>query len=132
MKILKSILLYASSVLAGLVALVFAFLEIRAVFAGDIKLMENPVGIAFSYIFRFVFYALMLTSVVLLIIRYIKKKPFDLLDMLFNAALIGGSFLSLLYYDWFISLVLAVLNIFLFMDRLFILPKEVKEEIIAE
>lgn len=132
MKILKSILLYASSVLAGLVALVFAFLEIRAVFAGDIKLMENPVGSAFSYIIRFVFYALMLTSVVLLIIRYIRKKPFDLLDMLFNAALIGGSFLSLLYYDWFISLVLAVLNIFLFMDRLFILPKEVKEEKIAE
>ena len=132
MKILKSILLYVSSVLAGLVALIFAFLEIRAVFAGDPNLMENPVGSAFGYIFRFIFYALMLTSVVILIIRFIKKKPLEFLDMVFNAALIGGGFLSLLYYDWFISLVLIVLNIFLFMDRLFILLKGIPEEKTAE
>ena len=118
MRLIKLILSYAALAISTIIAFVFIFIEIRPVFAGDFKLLENPALGVVSYLFRAIFYFLMIVNAILIVIDIIKKNKSELIYIIFNATLVGVSFLTLFFYDWYISLALALFNVFTLLIRL--------------
>ena len=101
---------YVVLVLAGLLATVFAFIEIRSVVAGDFTLMQNPSNGAVGYICRGLFYVTMLVNVVWLFINKVNKKRTSLNLLILSGLLVLSSVTLFFFYMFAIALVVLVVN----------------------
>lgn len=110
MRLVKSILVYLGVAIASLIALVFAFIELRSLFAGDFLLFNNPFLGAMAYILRGLYFLLIITLCVFIVLFRIHNKKICII--LFAAAISSliGAFLSLIFYDFIVSLVIIVIN----------------------
>ena len=101
---------YVILVLAGLLATVFAFIEIRSVVAGDFSLMQNPSNSVVSYVCRALFYAAMLANVIWLFINKINKKRTTLNLLVLSGLLVLSSVTLFFFYMFAIALAVLVVN----------------------
>lgn len=98
-------------VIVGLAALVFAFIEIRSLVAGDFTLMQNPTNSAIGYAARGVFYVAMLLCAVWLFGNKIIKKR-TTINLLILSILVAASSITLFFfYIPIIAIVVLGLNI---------------------
>ena len=101
---------YVILVLAGLLATIFAFIEIRSVVAGDFSLMQNPSNSVVGYICRALFYAAMLANVIWLFINKINKKRTTLNLLILSGLLVLSSVTLFFFYMFAIALAVLVFN----------------------
>ena len=101
---------YVILVLAGLLATVFAFIEIRSVIAGDFTLMQNPSNSVVSYVCRALFYVAMLANVIWLFINKVNKKRTTLNLLILSGLLVLSSVTLFFFYMFAIALALLVVN----------------------
>ena len=99
--IVKRILRIVSYVLLGLLALlaiVFAFIELRSLFAGDYQLMNNP-KIAFTgYLFRGLFYLSMLIFILCLVMLFVMKKEPSFPHYTVGIVMLLSSIVTIFFY----------------------------------
>ena len=119
MKLFLNILKYIASSIVGVLSLVFAFIEIRPLFAGDFLLMESPAASFIGYLFRALFFLVMFINALKVFLCVLFRRELSLAALIFNGVLIVGSVLSFLFYEWFIALILVVLNLLMLIIRLF-------------
>ena len=117
-----SILKYIACVFTGLIALIFAFVEIRPLFAGDFLLMESPALGFIKYLFRALFFLLVISNAIKVFYCVLKKREIDLKATIFNGAVLLGSSISFMFYEWYIALIILVFNILIFVLRVFNKP----------
>ena len=101
---------YVILVLAGLLATIFAFIEIRSVVAGDFSLMQNPSNSVVSYVCRALFYAAMLANVIWLFINKVNKKRTTLNLLILSGLLVLSSVTLFFFYMLAIALAVLVVN----------------------
>ena len=101
---------YVILVLAGLLATIFAFIEIRSVVAGDFSLMQNPSNSVVSYVCRALFYAAMLANVIWLFINKVNKKRTTLNLLVLSGLLVLSSVTLFFFYMFAIALAVLVVN----------------------
>ena len=101
---------YVILVLAGLLATIFAFIEIRSVAAGDFALMQNPSNSVVSYVCRALFYAAMLANVIWLFINIINKKRTTLNLLILSGLLVLSSVTLFFFYMFAIALAVLMVN----------------------
>ena len=101
---------YVILVLAGLLATVFAFIEIRSAVAGDFTLMQNPTNSVVGYVCRALFYVAMLANVIWLFINKVNKKRTTLNLLILSGLLVLSSVTLFFFYMFAIALVALVVN----------------------
>ena len=101
---------YVILVLAGLLATIFAFIEIRSVAAGDFTLMQNPSNSVVGYVCRALFYVAMLANVIWLFINKINKKRTTLNLLILSGLLVLSSVTLFFFYMFAIALAVLVVN----------------------
>ena len=106
MKIVKSILVYIGLVIASLVAIVFGFLQIRSLFAGDYSLMNNSTISFLGYLFRSLYFLSILALSIAIVVFRIKQKKICVILFMSSLALLVGAFLSFIHFEYFVSLVI--------------------------
>lgn len=113
MRLVKSILVYLGVAIASLISLVFAFVELRSLFAGDFLILNNPFLGALAYLLRGLYFLLIIALCVFIILFRTHKKKICII--LFGAAisLLIGALLSLIFYDYYISLVIIFITLIL-------------------
>lgn len=124
MKKFLSILKCAAAVFVGIIAIIFIFVEIRPIFAGDFKLFESPALAFIKYFFRAIFFIFMLLNTIKIFYCVLKNRSVDLEGAIFNGAIVVAAALTFFFYDWYIALILLVLNIGLYAIRMFNGEKE--------
>lgn len=110
MTLFKKILIYIISALVSLVAAVFMFVEFRSLFAGDFALMNNPGAAAVGYLFRGLYFLLIIALAVFIILFTIHKKKICIILFSSGLALFFGSLLSFMFYDQIIALVIVFIT----------------------
>ena len=101
---------YVILVLAGLLATIFAFIEIRSVVAGDFTLMQNPSNSVAGYVCRALFYVVMLANVIWLFINKVNKKRTTLNLLILSGLLVLSSVTLFFFYMFTIALAVLVIN----------------------
>ena len=124
MKKLFAVLKCIGASLVGVIGLVFAFIEIRPIFAGDWKLMESPAISFIEYLLRGVFFLFVFINALKVFMCVIQERGLSLSAIIFNGALIAASAITFFFYEWYISLILVVLNSLMLVLRVFIKDKE--------
>ena len=71
---LKSVLVFLGAGLAILVSFIFAFLELRSLFAGDFTLMNNSAMSFFVYLFKGLYFLSIIALAIFIIIFKVKNK----------------------------------------------------------
>ena len=113
MRLVKSILVYLGLAIASLVALVFAFVELRSLFAGDFLLFNNPFLGALAYLLRGLYFLLIITLCVFIVLFRVHKKKICIILFAAAISLLIGAFLSLIFYDYYVSLVIIFITLIL-------------------
>ena len=106
MRLVKSILLYAFLGVLSIVALLFAFVELRSLFAGDFRLFNNPFLGGLAYFLRGLYYLLIVTLCVFIVLFRTHHKKYCIILFAVAVSLLIGALLSLMFYDYYISLVI--------------------------
>ena len=114
--------------LAGIISLVFAFIEIRPLFAGDWKLMEIPAVSFIEYLLRGIFFLFMFVNALKVFMCVIQQRGLSLSAIIFNGALIAASGVTFLFYEWYISLALVIVNALMMVIRVFTIDKKEQEK----
>ena len=105
MKIVKSILVYIGLVIASLIAIVFGFLQIRSLFAGDYSLMNNSTISFLGYLFRGLYFLSILALSIAIVVFRIKQKKICIILFMSSLALLVGAILSFIHFEYYVSLV---------------------------
>ena len=74
MRLVGRIVSYIFLSLVGIVSLVFAFIELRCLSAGDFLLMNSPALSFLTYLFRGLFFLILLVFATYLFLALIKNK----------------------------------------------------------
>ena len=110
MRILERVLVYLGLALASIVALLFTFVEWRSLFAGDFLLFNNPFLGALSYFLRGLYFLLILTLCVFIVLFRTHHKKICIILFTGAVSLLIGAFLSLFFYDYYVSLVIILVT----------------------
>lgn len=113
MRIIKAILVYLGLAIAFLVALVFAFVELRSLFAGDFLLMNSPFLGALAYFLRGLYFLLIITLCVFIVLFRVHQKKICIILFAASISLLIGALLSLIFYEYFVSLVIVLITLIL-------------------
>ena len=108
---LQRIMSYVFLVLVGLIATIFAFIEIRSIFAGDFTLMQNPTSSVFGYIARSIFYLAMIANVVVLFVFKKKEKKTNNILLALSISLALASIPLFFFYMLLVAFLVLLLNI---------------------
>ena len=122
--LLSKILSFIGLGITILFAFIFAFIELRSLFAGDFVLFNNPAIGFFNYLFRGLFFLGLVALAVFLIIYIAKKKEGYLGLLILGGTLFVSSFFGLFFYTWYIALLIAVISLNPLLISLFNLLKE--------
>ena len=110
MRILKAVLTYLGLSIASLVGFIFAFLEFRSLFAGDFLLMNSPFFGALAYFLRGLYYLLIITLCVFIVLFRTHNKKICIILFAAAVSLLVGALISLAFYDYFVSLVVILVT----------------------
>ena len=110
MKALKNVLLYTSLTLVSIVAFIFGFVEFRSLFAGDFCLFNNVFVGFLTYFFRGFYFLLIITLVVFIILFKTHHKKICIILFAGALSLFVGALLTLLFYDYFVSLAIIFIT----------------------
>ena len=110
MKILERVLVYLGLALASIVALLFTFVEWRSLFAGDFLLFNSPFLGALSYFLRGLYFLLILTLCVFIVLFRTHHKKICIILFAGAISLLVGAFLTLFFYDYYVSLVIILVT----------------------
>lgn len=111
MKNLKNVLLIIAMGLMGFIALPFIFVELRALFSFDFIYTNNPFASGLAYLLRGNYFLLILTLSVFTILFIIHKKKFCIILFALAVSLFIGALLSLIFYEYYVSLVLIFITL---------------------
>lgn len=111
MKILKKVLLYFYFGLVGVVSLPFIFVELRNFFSFEFLNMNNPFLNGLAYFSRSLYFLLMLALAVFTILFIASKRQFCIILFATAVALFIGALLSLLLFEYYVSLILIVITL---------------------
>ena len=107
---LRAILTYIGASLAIVVGLIFAFLEFRSLLTGDFTLMNIPVASLFTYLCKGLYFASIIVLSVFVIIFTAKKKDICLVLFACSIALFIGAFITLIHFEYYVSLVIILVT----------------------
>ena len=111
MKTLKNILLYIVLGLMGFIAIPFMFVELRNFFSFEFVNLNNPFLSGLGYFLRAMYFFLILTLSVFTILFIINKKKICIILFATAVSLFIGALLSLLFYEYYISLILIFITL---------------------
>ena len=111
MKTLKNILMYFAFGLTGLLAIPFVFVEFRNFFSFEFINMNSPFVNGLAYFLRGLYFLLILALAVFSILFIAKKKKFCIILFATGVALFIGALLSLLFFEYYVSLILIVVTL---------------------
>ena len=111
MKTLKNVLLCVVLGLMGFIAIPFIFVEFRNFFSFDFIYTHSPFLSGLAYFLRGIYFLLILTLAVFTILFIVNKKKICIILFATGASLFVGAILSLLFYDWYISLILIFITV---------------------
>ena len=107
MRILERVLVYLGLTLTSIVALLFTFVEWRSLFAGDFLLFNSPFLGALSCFLRGLYFLSILTLCVFIVLFRTHHKKICIILFAGAVSLLVGAFLTLLFYDYYVSLVIV-------------------------
>ena len=111
MKTLKNVLLYIVLGLMGFVSLPFIFVEFRNFFSFDFIYVNNPFVSGLAYFLRGIYFLLILVQSVFAILFMLNKKKFCIILFATQVSLFIGALLSLLFYEYYISLIIIFITL---------------------
>lgn len=98
-------------IIAALISLVFAFVELRCLFAGDFLLMNSSVQSFVTYLFRGLFFLTLGCYCIFLFVSFIKNEGYNIGHNIFAPALFVASIFSIFFYVsnvFYVVLVIAL------------------------
>ena len=110
MKTLKKVLLCIVIGLMGFLAIPFIFVEFRNFFSFDFIYTHSPFVSGLAYFLRGLYFLLILVQAVMVILFLAKKKKFCIILFATQVSLFVGALLSLLFYEYYISLILIFIT----------------------
>ena len=114
MKALKNILLYIVLGIMGFLAIPFMFVEFRNFFSFDFMLTNSPFASGLAYFLRGLYFLLILVQAVFTILFIANKKKICIILFATQASLFIGALLSLLFYEYYISLIIIFVTLIQF------------------
>ena len=111
MKTLKNILLYIVFGLTGILALPFMFVEFRAFFSFDFLYTHNPFVSGLAYLLRGIYFLLIFVQALFTILFIANNKKICIILFATQVSLFIGALLSLLFYEYYISLILIFITL---------------------
>ena len=114
MKTLKNVLIYIVMGLMGFLALPFIFVEFRNFFSFDFIYMNNPFASGLAYFLRGIYFLFILVQSVFTILFIINKKKICIILFATQASLFIGALLSLLFFEYYISLIIIFVTLMQF------------------
>ena len=111
MKTLKNILFYIVLGLMGFIAVPFIFVEFRNFFSFDFIYTNNPFASGLAYFLRGIYFLLILVQSVFTVLFIINKKKICIILFATQASLFIGALLSLLYFEYYISLIIIFITL---------------------
>ena len=111
--LIGKILSFVGLGIAILFSVVFAFIELRTLFAGDWSLFNSPVLGFFSYFFRSVFFLGMFSNTLALAMYVGLKEEREryLTLLIIGVGLFVGSFMGLFFYASFVALIIIAISV---------------------
>ena len=123
MKLVGRIISYFFLVIVALISLVFAFVELRSLFAGDFTLF-NSVALGFmQYLFRGLFFTTLSSYCIYLLIYFLKNKILGFGHYVIAGALLVCSIFTIFFYVlyvYFACIALAVIPVIIVSLRKFV------------
>lgn len=104
MKLVGRIISYFFLIVVALLSLVFAFVELRSLFAGDFSLFNSPSLGFFQYLFRGLFFVSLSGYSIYLFIYFLRNKILGFGHYVVAGALLVSSLFTIFFY---------VLNVYL-------------------
>ena len=111
MKTLKNVLIYIVMGLMGFIAIPFMFAEFRAFFSFDFMYTHNPFVSGLAYLLRGIYFLLIFVQAVFTILFIANKKKICIILFATQVSLFIGALLSLLFYEYYISLILIFVTL---------------------
>ena len=111
MKTLKNILIYIAMGLMGFLAIPFMFVEFRAFFSFDFMYTNNPFVSGLAYFLRGIYFLLIFVQALFTILFIANKKKICIILFATQVSLFIGALLSLLFYEYYISLILIFITL---------------------
>ena len=111
MKPLKNVLLCIALGLMGFIALPFIFVEFRNFFSFDFIYTNNPFASGLAYFLRGMYFLLILALAVFTILFIINKKKICIILFAIAVSLFVGALLSLIFYEYYVSLILIFITL---------------------
>ena len=81
---------------------VFAFIELRSLFAGDYSLMNSPAIGFVTYLFRGLFFVILIVFSLVLLVTYLKNGKMDFINYFIGSLLLIGSISSVFFYSTYV------------------------------
>ena len=110
MKTLKKVLLCIVIGLMGFLAIPFIFVEFRNFFSFDFIYTHSPFASGLAYFLRGLYFLLILVQAVMVILFLAHKKKFCIILFATQVSLFIGALLSLLFYEYYVSLILIFIT----------------------
>lgn len=114
MKTLKNVLIYIVMGLMGFLALPFIFVEFRNFFSFDFIYTNSPFASGLAYLLRGIYFLLILVQSVFTILFIINKKKICIILFATQASLFIGALISLLFFEYYISLIIIFVTLIQF------------------
>lgn len=118
MRIVLSTIKYLIVFILFIISLVFAFIEIRPLFAGDFLLMESAFIGFIKYLFRAMFFIFMSYNAFITFYCVLRNKRLNLNGIIFACVSIFVSLMTFMFYDWYVAFIVLATNLALLAIRL--------------
>ena len=95
-----------------LFSLVFAFIELRSLVAGDYSLMNNAAISFVTYLFRGLFFVILASFSLFLLGIYLKNKEVTFIYYFIGGCLLIGSIFSIAFYSTYVYFAVILIGLF--------------------
>ena len=109
--------------LAIIIAIAFAFIELRSLFACDFLFMNNQVGAFIAYLSRGLFFLILMGFAICVLIFYLLKIDLASFHYVIAVSLALGSLFSVAFYSSYIYLLIVSFSVIPLIIVLFRRPK---------
>ena len=123
MKLVGRIISYFFLIVVALLSLVFAFVELRSLFAGDFSLFNSPALGLCQYLFRGLFFISISTYSIYLFIYFLRNKILGFGHYVIAGALLLCSIMTIFFYVlyvYFACIALAAIPVIIVSLRKFV------------
>ncbi len=121
MKLVGRIINFVLLGITILLSIVLAFIELRSLFAGDYSLLNNPAAGFVGYLFRGLYFVIILVFSIFLLIIYLTNKEMKFIYYFIGMLLLIGSLFTVFFYSTYIYFLVILIT--LLMNITFVLKK---------